>query len=174
MTETWHYLKLIFYLAGIGLWIYPADVVIYGSELTNWNGRVAAETRLQNGIMDKYILFLYRGGDEILKSCFQYRSWNITLFFFFLKSCLLRIFWLSFMWRQITHCAMWQLCEHISSITECEVSCIHFKFTSLMVNHQHWECWDKTGLGQGGIQGGNCEAMVSSSLRMVCASDQWQ
>jgi len=56
------------------MWIYPADVVIYGSELTNWNGRVAAETRLQNGIMDKYILFLYRGGDEILKSCFQYRS----------------------------------------------------------------------------------------------------
>lgn len=74
--------------------------------------------------------------------------------------------WLSFMWRQITHCAMWQLCEHISSITECEVSCIHFKFTSLMVNHQHWECRDKTGLGQGGIQGGNCKAMVSLSQRI--------
>lgn len=84
--DIWNYLKLIFYLAGIGLWIQSADVVIYGSELTDWNGRVATETRLQNGIMDKHVLLLHRGGEEILKSYLEYRSWNIdeeyTLLFF--------------------------------------------------------------------------------------------
>lgn len=61
--------------------------------------------------------------------------------------------WHCFLWRQITQCAMWQLCEHISSIIECEVSCIHFKFTSQMGSHQSQKCWDKMGLGQGGNQG---------------------
>lgn len=37
------YLKFIFYLAGICLWIQSADVVINGSEFTNWDGRVATK-----------------------------------------------------------------------------------------------------------------------------------
>lgn len=93
--DIWNYLKLIFYLAGIGLWIQSADVVIYGSELTDWNGRVATETRLQNGIMDKHVLLLHRGGEEILKSYLEYRSWNIDeeyTLLFFLKSCPICIF----------------------------------------------------------------------------------
>lgn len=87
--EIWNYLKLVFYLAGIGLWIQSTDVVIYGSELTDWNGCVATETCLQNGIMDKHVLLLHRGGDIKITFLIQIMKYHSS---FFLKSCPICIF----------------------------------------------------------------------------------
>lgn len=174
MTKTWHYLKLIFYLAGIGLWIYPADVVIYGSELTNWNGRVAAETRLQNGIMDKHILFLHRGGDEILKSCFHYRSWDIILFFFFLSHA----------------CYAYLAQFHVeTNYTLCYVTAlwayfIHHWMWGLMYSFQIYKSNGKSpalgmlGQNRAGPGGNSRRQLQGNGLfiteNLVCASDQWQ
>lgn len=52
------YLELIFNLAGVGLRIQSADVIVNGSELTHWNGCIPTQTCLQDSIMNKHILFL--------------------------------------------------------------------------------------------------------------------
>lgn len=52
------YLKFIFDLAGVGLGVQPADVVIEGAELAHRDGRVAAETRFQDGVVHEHVLFL--------------------------------------------------------------------------------------------------------------------
>jgi len=54
------HLKLIFNLAGVGLRVQSADVVVDGSEFTHWDSRVPTQTRFQNGIMHKHILLLQR------------------------------------------------------------------------------------------------------------------
>ncbi len=52
------HLKLIFDLAGVGLRVQSADVVVDGSEFTHWDSRVPTQTCFQNGIMHKHILLL--------------------------------------------------------------------------------------------------------------------
>lgn len=52
------YLELVFDLAGVGLGVQPADVVVDGSELTHWDGGVPTQTRLQDGVVNKHVLFL--------------------------------------------------------------------------------------------------------------------
>lgn len=58
-VQTAH-LKLIFDLAGVGLRVQSADVVVDGSEFTHWDSRVPTQTCFQNGIMHKHILLLQR------------------------------------------------------------------------------------------------------------------
>lgn len=54
------HLELIFDLAGVGLWVQPADVVVNGSELTHWYGCVSTQTCFQDGIVNKHILLLHQ------------------------------------------------------------------------------------------------------------------
>lgn len=51
-------LELIFNLAGVGLRVQSADVVVNGSELTHRDGSVPTQTGLQDGVVDKHILLL--------------------------------------------------------------------------------------------------------------------
>lgn len=52
------YLELIFNLAGVGLGVQSADVVVNGSKLTHWDGSIPTQTGLQDRVMNKHILFL--------------------------------------------------------------------------------------------------------------------
>lgn len=52
------YLELIFNLAGVGLGVQSADVVVDGSELTHWDGCVPTQTGLQDGVVNKHVLLL--------------------------------------------------------------------------------------------------------------------
>ena len=59
------YLKFIFDLAGVGLGVQPADVVVEGAELAHRDGRVATETRFQDGVVHEHILFLPGGAGRV-------------------------------------------------------------------------------------------------------------
>lgn len=50
--------KLLFNRAGVGLRVQAVHVVVHGAELAGRNGGVAAETRLQDGVVDEDILLL--------------------------------------------------------------------------------------------------------------------
>lgn len=58
------YLKFIFDLAGVGLGVQPADVVVERAELAHGNGCVAAEARFQDGVMHKHVLLLQSQGER--------------------------------------------------------------------------------------------------------------
>ena len=51
-------LKFILNLAGVGLWVQSADVVVYGSEFTDWDGCVSTQAGFKDGVVDKNILLL--------------------------------------------------------------------------------------------------------------------
>jgi len=72
------HLKLIFNLAGVGLRVQSADVVVDGSEFTHWDSRVPTQTRFQNGIMHKHILLLQRERerDQHLQKNNVVQSWK--------------------------------------------------------------------------------------------------
>lgn len=59
--EICSYLKFIFDLAGVGLGVQPADVVVEGAELAHRDGSIATEACFQDGIMHKHILLLHGG-----------------------------------------------------------------------------------------------------------------
>lgn len=52
------YLKFVFDLAGVGLGVQPADVVVERAELTHGDGGIAAEACFQDGIVHKHVLLL--------------------------------------------------------------------------------------------------------------------
>lgn len=58
------YLKFVFDLAGVGLGVQPADIVVERAELAYRDGRVAAETRFQDGVVHKHILLLQSRGER--------------------------------------------------------------------------------------------------------------
>lgn len=58
------YLKFVFDLAGVGLGVQPADVVIERAELAHGDGGVATQACFQDGVVHKYILLLQRHGDR--------------------------------------------------------------------------------------------------------------
>lgn len=57
------YLKFILDLAGVGLRVQPADVVVERAELTHRYSCVATEASFQDGIMYKHILLLQGRGE---------------------------------------------------------------------------------------------------------------
>ena len=59
------YLKFVFDLAGVGLGVQPADVVVEGAELAHRDGCVATETRFQDGVVHEHILFLPGGAGRV-------------------------------------------------------------------------------------------------------------
>jgi len=75
------HLKLIFNLAGVGLRVQSADVVVDGSEFTHWDSRVPTQTRFQNCIMHKHILLLQRERerDQHLQKNNVVQSWKDIL-----------------------------------------------------------------------------------------------
>lgn len=56
------YLKLVLDLAGVGLRVQPADVVVERAELAHGDGGVAAEARFQDGVMHEHVLLLQGRG----------------------------------------------------------------------------------------------------------------
>lgn len=58
------YLKFVFDLAGVGLGVQPADVVVERAELAHGDGGVAAEACLQDGIMHEHVLLLQCQGEK--------------------------------------------------------------------------------------------------------------
>lgn len=56
------YLKFIFDLAGVGLGVQPADIVVERAELAHWDGCVATEACFQNGVMYEHVLLLQSQG----------------------------------------------------------------------------------------------------------------
>ncbi len=57
--------ELLFNGAGVGLWVQAVHVVVHGAELTGGNGGVAAETGLQNGIVNEDILLLQKTASSL-------------------------------------------------------------------------------------------------------------
>lgn len=51
-------------MAGVGLGVQPADVVVERAELTHGDGGVAAEAGFQDGIVHKHILLLSGQGKK--------------------------------------------------------------------------------------------------------------
>lgn len=58
------YLKFVFDLAGVGLGVQPADVVVERAELTHGDGGVAAEACFQDGVVHKHVLLLPSQGEK--------------------------------------------------------------------------------------------------------------
>lgn len=58
------YLKFVFDLAGVGLGVQPADIVVERAELAHRDGGVATEARFQDGVMHKHVLFLQSQGER--------------------------------------------------------------------------------------------------------------
>lgn len=57
--------KLLFNGAGVGLRVQAVHVVVHGAELAGRNGGVAAQTRLQNGVVDEDILLLQKTASSL-------------------------------------------------------------------------------------------------------------
>lgn len=58
------YLKFVFDLAGVGLGVQPADIVVERAELTHGDGGVATEACLQDGVVHEHVLLLQRQGER--------------------------------------------------------------------------------------------------------------
>lgn len=58
------HLKFVFDLAGVGLRVQPADIVVERAELAHGDGGVAAEAGLQDGVMHEHVLLLQRQGER--------------------------------------------------------------------------------------------------------------
>lgn len=58
--------ELLFDLTRVGLWIQSVHLVVNRAQLIGWNGRVAAETCLQDSVVDEDVLLLWteRSGDR--------------------------------------------------------------------------------------------------------------
>lgn len=61
---TCSYLKFVFDLAGVGLGVQPADIVVEGAELAHGDGGVAAEARFQDGVVHEHVLLLPSHGEK--------------------------------------------------------------------------------------------------------------
>lgn len=62
------YPELLFDLTGVGLRIQSVHLVINWTQLIGWNGRVAAETGLQDGVVDEDVLLLRKEETKVEKS----------------------------------------------------------------------------------------------------------
>ena len=52
------YLELVFEVGGVALGVYADHVIVCSFELAGRDGRLPAETRLQDGVMDEDVLLL--------------------------------------------------------------------------------------------------------------------